>query len=243
MTLLEAIQERHSVRRYVSRPLAQDIVDALLAKIEECNREGNLHIQLVLGEPKGFGGLICYGQFSGVENYLVVAGKKTDASTSRGKGLSLDERVGYYGESLVLLAQQLGLGTCWAGLTYSKTKGAFTLEDGEKVVCMIALGYPDDPGRNMKRKPLTAISNVGETTPDWFRAGVEAAQKAPTAVNQQKFYFEYLGEQPSATEATRKPLVRAKRLFSMIGYTRIDLGIAKLHFEIGAGRDNFEWAE
>jgi len=27
----------------------------------------------------------------------------------------------------------------------------------------------------------------------------------------------------------------------MIGYTQMDLGIAKYHFEIGAGKDKFEW--
>jgi len=27
----------------------------------------------------------------------------------------------------------------------------------------------------------------------------------------------------------------------MIGYTQIDLGIAKYHFEIGAGKENYIW--
>lgn len=228
MTLIEAINARHSVRHYISKPLEHDIVEAIKAKIENCNREGRLHIQLVTNEPKGFNGLICYGQFSGVENYLVVAGKNAE---------DLDYRVGYYGEQLVLFAQQLGLGTCWAGLTYSKIKGTYTLDQGEKIVCMIALGYPNDPGRKIKRKTIEQLSNVSSNTPEWFRRGVEAVQKAPTAVNQQKFYFEYLGKSGNTH------LVRAKRLFSLIGYTKMDLGIARLHFEIGAGRDNFEWED
>ena len=29
--------------------------------------------------------------------------------------------------------------------------------------------------------------------------------------------------------------------FSLIGYTKMDLGIAKCHFEIGAGKENFQW--
>lgn len=228
MTLIEAINARHSVRHYISKPLEHDIVEAIKAKIENCNREGRLHIQLVTNEPKGFNGLICYGQFSGVENYLVVAGKNAE---------DLDYRVGYYGEQLVLFAQQLGLGTCWAGLTYSKIKGTYTLDQGEKIVCMIALGYPNDPGRKIKRKTIEQLSNVSSDTPEWFRRGVEAVQKAPTAVNQQKFYFEYLGKSGNIH------LVRAKRLFSLIGYTKMDLGIARFHFEIGAGRDDFEWED
>ena len=226
MTLLEAIDARHSVRRYISRPLEREVVDCLRAKIDECNSKGNLHIQLVLNERKGFSGMLAYGSFSGVENYIVMAGRRAD---------DLDERVGYYGEQIVLLAQQLGLGTCWAGLSYRKVKGAYALDSEEKVACMISLGYPDDAGRKHKCKSVEDVSNAGVSTPEWFEQGVRAALKAPTAVNQQKFYIEYAGVKDG------RHCVRARRLFSMVGYTSMDLGIVKLHFEIGAGKDNFEW--
>lgn len=226
MTLLEAIDARHSVRRYISRPLEREVVDCLRAKIDECNSKGNLHIQLVLNEKKGFSGMLAYGSFSGVENYIVMAGRRAD---------DLDERVGYYGEQIVLLAQQLGLGTCWAGLSYRKVKGAYALDSEEKVACMISLGYPDDAGRKHKCKSVEDVSNAGVSTPEWFEQGVRAALKAPTAVNQQKFYIEYAGVKDG------RHCVRARRLFSVVGYTSMDLGIVKLHFEIGAGKDNFEW--
>lgn len=226
MTLLEAIDARHSVRRYISRPLEREVVDCLRAKIDECNSKGNLHIQLVLNERKGFSGMLAYGSFSGVENYIVMAGRRAD---------DLDERVGYYGEQIVLLAQQLGLGTCWAGLSYRKVKGAYALDSEEKVACMISLGYPDDAGRKHKCKSVEDVSNVGVSTPEWFEKGVRAALKAPTAVNHQKFYIEYAGVKDG------RHCVRARRLFSVVGYTSMDLGIVKLHFEIGAGKDNFEW--
>lgn len=226
MTLSEAIDARHSVRHYISKPLSQDIIDAIQTKIDACNREGNLHIQLVLNERKGFSGMMAYGSFSGVENYIVMAGHRSE---------DLDERIGYFGEQIVLLAQQLGLGTCWAGLSYRKVKGTYTLAPDEKLACMISLGYPDDAGRKHKRKSVADVSNVSSVTPLWFERGVQAALKAPTAVNQQKFYFEYVGEQDGVY------LVRAKRLFSVVGYTKMDLGIVKLHFEIGAGKENFKW--
>lgn len=226
MTLLEAIDARHSVRHYISKPLSQDIIDAIQAKIDACNREGNLHIQLVLNERKGFSGMMAYGSFSGVENYIVMAGHRSE---------DLDERIGYFGEQIVLLAQQLGLGTCWAGLSYRKVKGTYTLAPDEKLACMISLGYPDDAGRKHKRKSVADVSNASSVTPLWFERGVQAALKAPTAVNQQKFYFEYVGEQDGVS------LVRARRLFSVVGYTKMDLGIVKLHFEIGAGKENFKW--
>lgn len=222
MTLLEAIKSRHSVRHYISKPLPTEVVDALQAKISECNKDGNLHIQLVLNEKKGFSGIMAYGSFSGVENYIVMAGEKS---------ADLDERVGYYGEKLVLLAEQLGLGTCWAGLSYRKVKGTYDLKGGEKIACMISLGYHNDPGRNLRKKSPAQLSNVSSDTPEWFLRGVEAACLAPTAVNQQKFSFEFIAPDK----------VRADRGFSFIGYTQMDLGIAKLHFEIGAGKENFRW--
>ncbi len=226
MTPLEAIQSRRSIRHYNDTPLPENIVSTLQQKINEVNAEGDLNIQLVTNEPKGFNGILCYGTFSGVKNYFVVAGKKSD---------DLDERVGYYGEKLVLLAEQLGLNTCWAGVTYKKVAGTYTLNDGEKIVCYISLGYGNEVARKMKRKTLNELSNIDDSTPDWFRRGMEAVQVAPTAVNQQKFYFEYI------PNPRGKDKVKATKKFSLIGYTQLDLGIAKLHFEIGAGKENFEW--
>ena len=131
MTLLEAIQARHSVRKYKDEPIPEDILAILRNKVWEVNREAGLHVQLVTGEPKAFSGLICYGTFSGVTDYFVMAGRI---------GEDLDEKIGYYGEQLVLLAQTLGLNTCWAGVSYSKIPGTYVLEDDEKIALYIALG-------------------------------------------------------------------------------------------------------
>ena len=228
MTLLEAIEARHSVRRYKDEPISEEILAILRNRIDEINKEAGLHIQLVTGEPKAFGGLICYGTFSGVTNYFVMAGKKVD---------DLDEKIGYYGEQLVLLAQTLGLNTCWAGVSYRKIPGTYVLEDDEKIALYIALGYGQSQGKAHKVKPAKEISNASDLTPKWFNRGVEAALLAPTAVNQQKFYIEYLGFR----DYGRVPKVTARPLFSMVGYSRIDLGIVRCHFEIGAGKENFEW--
>ena len=56
------------------------------------------------------------------------------------------------------------------------------------------------------------------------------------AVNQQKFHFEYVSLHGDGVHR-----VKAERGFSLIGYTKMDLGIAKYHFEVGAGKENFEW--
>ena len=227
MTIQEAIQARHAVRSYKDVPLSEDIINTLQSKIAEINTTGSLHSQLILNEPKAFQGKMAkYGKFRGVNNYIVMAGQKAD---------DLDERVGYYGEQLVLLAQTLGLNTCWVGLSYSKVPGTYVLDEGEKIACYIAIGYGETQGVGHKIKTVEQVSNASDITPSWFRKGVEAALLAPTAVNQQKFSFEYVGMRNNRHQ------VCAKKGFSMIGYTQMDLGIAKYHFEIGAGKENFEW--
>ncbi len=228
MTLLEAIHARHSVRKYKDEAIPEEVLAVLRNKVWEINREAGLHVQLVTGEPKAFSGLICYGTFSGVTSYFVMAGKKGD---------DLDEKIGYYGEQLVLLAQTLGLNSCWAGLSYSKIPGTYQLAEGEKIGCYIALGYGATQGNDHRVKNIKDVSNASDLTPEWFNKGVEAALLAPTAVNQQKFFLEYLGNRDNGD----LPKVAAKPLFSMIGYSKIDLGIVKYHFELGAGKENFEW--
>ena len=227
MTIQEAIEARHSVRTYKDLPLSEEIVKLLEDELVKLNNEGQLHIQLICNEPKAFKGTMAkYGKFRNANNYIVMAGKKAD---------DLDERIGYYGEHIVLLAQTLGLNTCWVGLSYSKVPGTYVLDEGEKIACYIAIGYGETQGSGHKIKTVEQVSNASDITPSWFKKGVEAALLAPTAVNQQKFSFEYVGM------SNNRHQVRAKKGFSMIGYTQMDLGIAKYHFEIGAGKVNFEW--
>jgi len=227
MTIQEAIEARHSVRAYKDQPMADEVAKQLEEEIAVVNQKGNLHVQLIRNEPKAFQGTMAkYGKFRNANNYIVMAGKKAE---------DLDERVGYYGEHLVLLAQTLGLNTCWVGLSYSKVPGTYVLDEGEKIACYIAIGYGETLGVGHKIKTVGQVSNASDATPSWFRKGVEAALLAPTAVNQQKFSFEYVGVKDGHHQ------VRAKKGFSMIGYTKMDLGIAKYHFEIGAGKVNFDW--
>jgi hypothetical protein len=221
VTLNEAIQVRHSVRQYIDRPLGQKEIEALKAEIQRCNQESGLHIQLVLNEPKAFDGFMAhYGSFRGVTNYIALIGKK---------GSALEEACGYYGERMVLLAQQLGLNTCWVALTYSKVNTAYEIGENEKLCAVIALGYGATQGTPHKLQDRSNVMKVSGEAPDWFQNGITAALLAPTAVNQQKFRFELEGNTVKA---------EAGRGF----YTKLDLGIVKYHFEVGAGKENFIWA-
>lgn len=218
MDFIKAMQERHSVRSYLDKPVEEILCKELQSVIDECNRAGNLHIQLVVNEPKAFDGFMAhYGKFSGVQNYVALIGKKKE-----------EEKIGYYGERIALAAQSLGLNTCWVAMTYKKIKNAFRVEKGEKVHCVLALGYGATQGVAHVSKPFERVVE-GENPPEWFIKGVKAALLAPTALNQQKFTFSY---------ADGKVHAKAGVGF----YSKIDLGIAKFHFELGAGIDRNFWA-
>ena len=223
MTIQEAIRTRHSVRKYAGQPIETEKVEKLQAEVAAANAEGGLNIQLVLEEPKSFAsGIWKYGYFSGVKNYFVMAAAK---------GKAFEEKIGYYGERLVILAQMLGLSTCWVGLTYKKIPGTYTLREGDVVHCVIALGYGANEGVQHPIKPAERFYESDGPVPEWFLQGLEMALLAPTAVNQQKFKF--------ILHSGGK--VEVRPLPSIYGYTMIDLGIVKYHFEVGAGKENFEW--
>ena len=220
MDLMEAIKARHSVRSYSDREIEPEKMRILTDKINAINKENGLHFQLISDEPKAFDGFMAhYGKFSGVTDYFALIGKKS---------ADLSEKCGYYGEQLVLLAQQLSLNTCWVAMSYSKVKSAYKIDAGEKLVIVISLGYGNTQGKPHKSKAAAEVSKA-DAPADWFNAGVEAALLAPTAMNQQKFSFEKKGDKVSAAAGTGF-------------YSKVDLGIAKLHFEIGAGTENFKWA-
>ena len=173
-----------------------------------------MHIQIFYDEPQCFDSMMAhYGKFSGVKNYIALVGKKSP---------KLEEALGYYGEKIVLNVQELGLNSCWVAMTHGKSQA--DVRKGEKQICLIAFGHGETQGAPHKNKPLQAVCNRTENMPEWFLNGMEAALLAPTAMNQQKFFFELFSD-------SKVNAVCGKGF-----YTKLDLGIVKYHFEIASGR-------
>lgn len=222
MDLMEAIEARHSVRQYQSKPIPADVREALQAEIDKANEEGDLQLKIAYDEPKAFSSMMArYGKFSGVSNYIVCGGKPSP---------DLQERVGFFAERVVLKAQQLGLNTCWVALTYGKGSCKSLVEPGSKLVCTIALGYGETQGIPRKSKTVQDLCRTNDTMPEWFEQGMKAAQLAPTAMNQQKFRIELHSDEHT---------VSAKSLGGF--YSNIDLGIVRCHFQIGANSVSEDW--
>ena len=218
MTIIEAIKSRHSVRAYNDELINDTTSNLLKGYIDECNAQSGMNFQLILNEPNAFDCFLShYGKFSGVKNYIALVGDKSKSTY---------ESIGYYGEKIVLYAQTLGLNTCWVALTYKKTD-AVAIKCGQKIHAVIAIGYGENQGKQRKSKSLAEVCE-GIDHPDWFIRGVEGALLAPTAINQQKFYFARNGN-----------VVKIKARLGP--YSKMDLGIVKLHFEICAGIENFVW--
>lgn len=218
MNHMELMKARHSVRRFLDKPLEAEAIKVLQAEIDACNKESGLHIQLITNEPEAFqAGKPSYGQFKGCKNYLALVGAKGN-----------DEAIGFYGEHVVLKAQSFGINSCWVAMTYKKGKADVKISAGEKLYMVVALGYGETQGVSHKLKTLADVSDYQNGDPEWYKSGLEAALLAPTAMNQQKFKFERNGDK-----------VKAKAGLGF--YSETDLGIVKYHFELGAGKDIFNW--
>lgn len=222
MELLQAIQQRHSVHKFTNEKINDKIGQQLQEFIEQCNKESNCNFILKLNEPHSLNKkLFNYGDIENCKNYIILIEDKT----------CNEEKVGYFGQKIVLKIQQLGLNSAWLSLSIFKNKKLFKLKKDEKLNLIIAFGYGAYHGIEHKSKSIEKLISVKGIMPEWFRKGMEAVVLAPSAINQQKFKF-ILKE---------NNIVKAKALTAF--YSKYDLGIAKYHFEIGAGIENFSWED
>ena len=211
MDILELMKERHSVRQYKNQAIELVKREAINALINDVNAKSKLSIQAFYDEPKCFNSFMAhYGKFENVENYIAIVGNKNE-----------QEKAGYYGEKIVLKCQELGLNTCWVGMTHGKSKAE--IKRGQKLLVIISLGYGETQGVPHKSKSIAELGKADQSTA-WFGRGMEAVSLAPTAVNQQKFLFEL-----------KNGNVTAKNLGGF--YSNMDLGIAKYHFEAATGHE------
>lgn len=231
MTDLEAIDLRHSRRGYLGTPIVKESIAELKKAIELYNKSSGLSVQFIENGREAFQGFsLGYGMFSGIRSYFAMVGKTSD--------VHLQEKAGYYGERLVLLATRLGLGTCWVGGTFNKSRCSCTIREDESLVLLITVGNVEEK-KGFKEnaiyklahrgtKPIEKMYDSDTAVPDWFLEGMKAVQKAPSAVNLQPVFFHFKQGEVTAEVKDTTHL------------QQVDLGIAKAHFEIGAGRGRFE---
>ena len=220
MTIKEAVKQRHMVRKFTDKPIPADLAELLNARISENNASHSLNLKLVTGNSDGIGGMAKMLLTKTVHSYIVLAGKDR---------ADLDEKLGYCGADLCLYAQTLGLNTWWVGGMFSGKGAMKHLETKDvRVNGVIAIGYGQTQGVPHKSKTAAEISQYNGAAPQWFLDGVEALLCAPTALNKQPYMVRGDGDRVSLTAGEGH-------------FAGIDLGIGKYHFEVGAGKDNFQW--
>ncbi len=218
----DAIRNRVSRRTFTGVPFTESEKEAIISLVEKANTESGLSIEYVEDGGEAFASRRkSYGMFKNVRSLLLMKGKKSDAN--------LWEKVGYYGEGIILDLTDMDFGTCWVGGTFDKSK--FDAQKDEEITSVIVIGKIDPAGLkermirsaiSKRRKPVEErlISEV--EIPEWMRQGMESVRLAPSAVNSQKPTFHYDGEVLTADVSTEHAMYL------------IDLGIAKKHFEEAA---------
>ncbi|MCL2398360.1 MAG: nitroreductase [Defluviitaleaceae bacterium] len=231
--LMKAIDIRRSRRKFREIPIEPHDITKLKQLIEEYNNVANIRMELVTNNGKAFNGFTkSYGMFSGVNDYIGLIANKEDHDAA--------ERIGYYGELVILHATIMGLGTCWVGGTFSRSNMPFSVAGNESVIGAIIVGNNDKDDsfkekmiRNFshrKSKSLKEMYSSDAPLPDWFTQGMEAVSKAPSAMHRQPVSFTYESGKVTAGVKDISGFLMA-----------FDLGIAKLHFELGAGGGKWAW--
>ncbi len=230
MEASEAIRRRHTVRKYTDQPIPANTVMLLNDRIAANNAKYGIYLKLITDSCDGLDGMAKLLSAWSVRNFIVLAGRDRPDLDEKLGFHGLDEKLGYCGADLVLYAQSLGLNTWWCGGMFdSKNAAKHLVSSKVRVNGVIAIGYGQTQGIPHKTKTAEDISVYDGEAPQWFSDGVKALLYAPTAMNKQPYAVTGRGNSVSLTAGDGR-------------YSGIDLGIGRYHFEVGAGKENFEWA-
>lgn len=248
--LIDAINIRTAVRAYDDEPIDDDTARQLEMALQPINLLGDLNIQLVRDQPKVFAEANASGHLTNAANYLAIVGPANDEEAK--------ERAGFYAERMVLTATLRGLGTLWVAGSWDKAEAAkhCRVTSGQELYLGVVIGHPKNhldyqaksyeelcEAQRTHRATKTyeqfiaTMSDEGrEAAPDWFKSGVEAAMKAPSAMNRQPITFSYNPADDTAAAHIDQSAEDEHHAFN-------DMGIAKLHFQIGAGQGQWAWGD
>lgn len=216
------MEKRHTVRKYIDKPLDMDLIGLLNDRIERNNCVYNLTFKLITNNSDGLSSLARLMSNNSVQNYIILAGKDNS---------DLDKKIGYCGADLILYAQSLGLNTWWCGGMFNGKNALKHLDNkAVRVNGVIAIGYGKTQGVPHKSKTADQVSHFKGDAPGWFKSGIKALLLAPSALNRQPYIVN--------GEGNRVSLKVKNGTFS-----QVDLGIGKYFFELGAGKSNFEWED
>jgi nitroreductase len=247
------IEQRYSCRTYLDRPIAADPRDRLAdyaAALQVGPLDTRSRFELVtdkVGDSQDLKGLGTYGFIKGATGYIV------GATVDEGNAL---EDFGYLMEQIILFATDLGLGTCWLGGSFNRSRFAkkISLTNDEIIPAVTSVGYISKKPRKVdqiirrearaaERRPWNQLFfegafgvSLSEQVVGEWAIPLEMLRLAPSASNRQPWriirignalHF-YLQRTPGYRENTYSKLLKIEDL------QRVDMGIAMCHFELTA---------
>lgn len=247
------IPNRFSCRVYKKAPISEE-------KIKQLVNEANLVRQGPFGTPLRFAILAASEndreELRGLGTYGAIRNPMGYIAGAIQPGPKNLEDFGFIMEELVLLATDLGLGTCWLGgnLTQSSFASKIQLQGNEILPAVVSMGEmvdarqpvgnPSSPTqRKVNRLPWQDLFFDGDfSTPlnqekvGVFASVLEMTRLSPSASNKQpcriirdgqKWHF-YMERTPGYKGGILMILLKVKDL------QRVDMGIAMSHFELSA---------
>lgn len=221
--MLTAMKNRSSRRTYLTTAIDGKSVKKIQEWIDEVNLDYALNFELLLDGKHLFSSMKhSYGMFKDANSIIICKGLKSD--------IHLKEKVGYYGEELILKATDLGLGTCWVGGTFDKA--SVSCNENEELVAVITIGNVPEVatakekfihGMITRKKVDYKAIFTGNISPELEQA-MEYVLLAPSTLNKRKPHFTF---------------IQGKLTISVADdyyFDLVDLGIFKLHYEIATGK-------
>jgi nitroreductase len=164
LDVIEAIKTRKSVRAYLDKPVEDEKINlvmeaARLAPSASNKQEWRFVIVRELETRNKIAERAGKQAFVGEAPVLIVACADTDEHIMPCGQLSYPIDVAIALDHISLAAVELGLGTCWIGMFDEKlVKEALGIPEKVRVVELMTLGYPADPGAvTKKRLPFSRI--------------------------------------------------------------------------------------
>ena len=249
----ELIKQRTSTRTYQERPIeaeTQAVLDQKLDSFQFGPLGNPTRFELVaasLNDSRTLRGLGTYGFIKNPTGFIVGAAGAGDGSL---------EDFGYLMEKAILYATDLGLGTCWLGGSFTKSRFAqkINIQPDETIPAVTALGYIAQKPRRLDGEirnwakadrrlpweklfynnhwgvPLSKTQNGAYSIPlEMVRIGPSASNRQPWRIlkDEETWHF-YLRRTRGYRDNPSSRLLRLEDL------QRVDIGIAMCHFELSA---------
>jgi nitroreductase len=254
----ELVKERFSCRTYLDVLIEEE----KRQKLEEVCASVNAgpfgiptRFKLVAtteGDTEALKGLGTYGFIQGATGFVLGAVGDGDGNL---------EDFGYLMERIVLFATDLGLGTCWLGGTFTKSRFAarMGLRDGEMMPAVVSVGYISDKrglidrliregagakvrhswGRLFFDGPSGAslsreAAGAYAVPLEMVRLGPSASNKQPWRIVKNGYVWRFFLQRTPRYRARNRPFL------GVADMQRIDMGIAMCHFELTASESDLK---